>query len=186
MANVLMTTAFSDLQYWSGELLNGAPTALIFSKTATAFGFTIPAGQTFAGYRVVITGTGFAYDGRTPIAGAMNKVTFQDPTGHVILSVDGLAGNPASADFALFASHVMGWTNPDGSIFGPFLSHALSMMLSGSDDIAGTNGADTSILPGFGAGNDTYNMLGGDDWVNGGMGNDTINGGDGYDKLRNV
>lgn len=183
MASVLMTTAFSDLQYWSGELLTGAPTALIFSKTATAFGFTLPAGQTYAGYRVIVTGVGFAYDGRTPIAGVMNKVTFQDPTGHVILSVDGLASNPASADFSLFASHVMGWTNPDGFIYGPFLSHAWSMMLSGNDIIAGTIGADTSILPGFGAGNDTYNMLGGDDWVNGGMGNDTINGGDGYDKL---
>jgi serralysin len=183
MANVVMTTAFSDLPYWSGELLSGAPTAQIFSMTSTGFGFKIPVGQTYAGYRVIVTGTGFAYDGRTPIAGTMNKVTFQDPTGHVILSVDGLASNPVSADFALFASHVMGWTNPNGSVNGPFLSHAWSMMLSGNDVITGTSGADTSILPGFGAGNDTYNMLAGDDWVNGGMGNDTIYGGDGFDKL---
>ena len=55
------------------------------------------------------------------------------------------------------------------------------MLLSGNDVFQGTNGNDNRALSGLNAGNDTFNMLGGDDFIYGGQGSDTVNGGSGWD-----
>ena len=100
-----------------------------------------------------------------------------------MFSVSGLAANTLASDLSLFGSNVFGGIDANGFDINPNLSNAWSMLLSGSDVITGTKGIDYRGIPGLGAGNDSYNMQGGNDWVRGGQGHYTINGGDGFDTL---
>ena len=131
MATVTMTSYFNALDGWPGNLLDAYDGATINTKTATAFAFTYPPSHQFAGYKVTVTGTGFAYSGDTPTAGTMSKIVITDDSGHTVLTVAGLAANTPASDLSLFAANVFGWDTPGGGQ-GSQQLNTWSMLLSGN------------------------------------------------------
>ncbi len=183
MALVTLTDVFANLDNWPGNLFAASDGSTIVAHTATRFAYTFLAGTNFAGFTVTATGTGFAYDGTTPTAGAMQALTITDAGGNIVMTVANIAAKSLASDLSLFAAYEFGWTDPDGNVVNSQQSNAWSLLLSGKDTINGTSGNDNKGFAGVDAGNDIYNMGAGDDRVNGGLGNDTINGGDGWDGL---
>lgn len=184
MATITLTSYFSALNNWSGRLLEAPDGTTIVTQTATTFLFRYPAtGVDYPNYRVEVTGTGFSYVNGEPVAGTMSRVRVLDGSGNVVVTFAGLSTNPIANDFAQFYTSVFGSEGNDGDGIGPEPMTAWSHLMVGNDTISGTAGNDWQGLAGFDAGNDVYNMLGGDDWIVGGLGNDTYNGGDGFDTL---
>lgn len=183
MANVTLTSSFANLPTWQGMLLEAPAGTTVLTKTATSFSFSYPAGSDFPGYKVIVSGTGFAYSGSVPTGGTMSQVRVLNASGQTVITFSGLAGNDISGDFAQFYSNVFGARTATGD--GPNASGmaAWSHLMVGNDTITGTSGNDDRGLAGFDLGNDVYNMGAGDDWVSMGVGNDTMNGGDGWDTL---
>lgn len=136
----------------------------------------------FSGYRVEISGTGFAYSGGEPIAGVMTGVRVLNAAGQVVLTISNLGSNSFINDLSQFHASLFGTESGDTGI-GPNLMVAWGQLLAGNDTITGTSGHDMQGLIGIDAGNDVYNMGGGDDWIVSALGNDTINGGSGFDVL---
>ncbi len=128
-----------------------------------------------------VTGTGFTYDGGEPISGQMSQVRILNNLGQTVLTFGNLGTNPIVNDLSQFYASVFGTEGNDGNGVNASLDVTWSLLMAGNDTITGTNGNDYRALTGFDAGNDLYNMLGGDDYVEGGLGNDTIHGGNGYD-----
>ena len=183
MALVTLTGLYSNLNDWPGNLLSASDGVSIGTHSATNFSYTYAAGTRFAGYTVTSTGTGFAYDGTTPIGGVMRGLAIRDAGGNLVLSVTGIAAGSLASDLSLFAANVFGWSDPGGGGTGAQTKNAWSQLLSGNDTTNGTAGDDRREFVGVDAGNDLFNMRAGDDVVSGGMGHDTINGGDGWDGL---
>lgn len=182
MATVTLTALFANLDRWPGRLFEANEGTTILVKTATAFSFRFPANHDFANYRVLVQGTGFAYDGNEAIDGRMTLIRIFDSTGALVITFSGMQANAISSDFSQFYANVFGSADPNVGP-GPDATAAWSHLLHGNDVINGTAGNDWQGLAGLDYGNDTYNMGAGDDQVNGGIGNDTYYGGDGYDVL---
>lgn len=183
MTRVSLTSTYSDLHSWPGQLLEATDGTVISTATATAFAFTQAAGADFAGFKVTVTGTGFKYISGTPTGGEMTKLVITDATNHVVMTFDTLIAGTLASDFAQFASNVFGSRTPTNDGPSPDGKVVLSHLLSGNDIIRGTSGDDNRELPGVNAGNDKFYMYGGDDRIGGSIGNDSIYGGDGYDRL---
>lgn len=184
MATISLTPLYSNLNSWPGTLLEAPDGATIVTRSATSFVYRLPAtAGEFSNFRVQVTGTGFAYDAGVPIGGRMTQVRILNALGQTVLTFDNLGNNVLANDFSQFYTSVFGTRGNDGEGVNPNLMAAWSHLMAGNDTITGTNGNDYRSLVGFDAGNDVYNMRGGDDYVEGGLGNDTINGGDGYDIL---
>ena len=183
MATITLTDYYAQLNRWQGSLLDAPNGTVVTSHTATSYAFTYPAGDEYAGFVVSVTGTGFTFDGTVPIGGTMTGLVITDESGHTVITIAGLAANTVASDLAWFSSNVFGWSDGNGGGQGPQSDVAWSTLLSGNDTINGTEGNDNRTLAGFGAGNDIYNLMGGDDNIDGDTGSDTINGGDGWDSL---
>lgn len=183
MANITLTALFSNLPDWPGRLFE-APSGTVLTSTAKKFIFQHPAGSgPFAGYRIEVTGNNFAYDSGEPISGKMTQVRVLDGSGNLVVSFTNLGKNSVVNDLSQFYANVFGTRESDGTGIDPQAQTAWSNLMAGGDTITGTNGNDQDGVPGFDPGDDVYNMLGGDDWIQGNIGNDTINGGDGFDVL---
>jgi Ca2+-binding RTX toxin-like protein len=183
LATITLTTLFNDLQEWPGRLLEAPTGTLVTFKSATQFNFRYPAGTDFAGYTVGVTGTGFVYDGNTPLDGVMSAVRIFNASGQLVIAFGGLGTNPVVNDLSQFAVNVLGALSSPDSGVDPNGKVAWSHLLAGNDVTTGTAGNDRRGFVGVDAGNDLFNMGAGDDWVNGGIGNDTIDGGDGADGI---
>lgn len=182
MANVQLTANFANLNTWAGRLFELPTGAIPTALSATSATILFPAtGTEFPNYRIVMTGTGFEYDGGTPIGGVLSSVSILNAANQLVIRFTGLNTNPFTNDFAGFAHSLIGSEGSEGP--GPNTEAAWSQLMAGNDVITGTTGNDRRGFAGMDAGNDVYNMAAGDDFVNGGMGDDTINGGDGYDVL---
>lgn len=179
MAQVTMTSDFSELDSWSGQLLEATGSETAFTRTATTFSYRYGAGHEFPGFTVNVTGTGFSYLGGTPTGGRMSSVVIRDGGGAIIFSVTGIPAGSLAADLQQFHANVFGFNGGDGRDFRA----AWNYLLSGNDTITGSTGNDWQGLTGTNAGNNVFNMRGGDDYIFAGAGRDTINGGDGYDTL---
>ncbi len=182
MATVTLTSFFANLNGWQGNLLDAGGGDASVLRTATSFRITLGASSQFAGYVITVAGTGFSYVNNVATRGTMSGLVIADASGNTVLTVAGLAAGTMASDLSLFQANVFGWDTPNWHQ-GSQQLNAWSMLLSGNDTFNGTTGNDGRSLPGLNAGNDTFNMLDSDDWVNGGAGNDTINGGNGWDTL---
>lgn len=181
MANITLTSLYSSIPDWAGRLMRAQSDTTITSQTATQFTYRLGASAgALQGYKVEVTGTGFTYHSGQPIDGAMTGVRILNAAGAVVLSLASLGSNPFVNDLSQFYSSVFG-NGTDGP--GPQPETAWSQLMAGNDVITGALTNDNQGLVGMDAGDDVYNMRGGDDWIVGGLGNDTINGGDGFDVL---
>ena len=183
MATVTLTDSFNNLNGWQGNLLRADVGTSIFKANSTTFAFTYAAGHPFAGYTVTIKGVGFTFDGSTPTAGDMTRLSITDSLSTTVLTVEGITAHTLASDLSLFAAFGFGWTDSDGTFFGPSVGNSWSQLLSGNDLIVGSAGRDGRYLVGMNHGNDVFSMGDGDDWAGGSMGNDTIDGGNGFDSL---
>lgn len=181
MTRITMTANYNNLNNWSGRLFEAEAGTVVTVRTATVYSFTLPAGHDFAGYKITAVGTGFTYLGGIPAAGNMTQLVVRNAANQVVLVMDTFTNNGIANSLPQFASNAFGWElNGDGA--GPDGNITWSHLMSGNDIINGTSGNDQE-LQGVNAGNDVFNMYGGDDFVWGGIGNDTIYGGDGFDVL---
>lgn len=186
MATVTLTPLYGNLVRWPGHLFEATPDVTITTHTATNFTFRFPsAGVDFPNYQIVITGTGFAYDGFVPLEGDVASVQVRNGLGQVVLTISGINASAMANDLSLLYQDMFGSPghNQGGDGPGPWGMAAWSHLLSGNDTINGSTGNDGWSLPGTNTGNDVTNMGAGNDWAQGGIGNDTINGGDGGDTL---
>lgn len=183
MATLNLTDIFSGNGPYRGGLLVAGPGTTVTTQTNTTFAFTLPVDSSFAGFKITVTGSNLLYIGISPLSGNINSIIIADDSGAAVASIFGITANSLAADFALFGLNVFGWTDVDGQYYWPNSLNPWSTLLSGNDIINGTEGSDWRSVPGYNAGNDVFNMLGGDDFVTGGLGDDTINGGDGWDTL---
>lgn len=185
MATITLTQNFSNLDNWPGRLLQAEPGTTTLTHTATSFSFRMPSsGVDFANYRVVITGTGFTYNGDgVATGGAVSKLQIFNAANQSVITFSGITSASLAYDFSQLYSDIFG--APDYQSDGPSPSGfgAMSHLMSGNDVINGTSGQDGQILAGFNLGNDIFKMGAGDDEIGGSVGNDTIYGGDGYDRL---
>lgn len=182
MATITLTSIYAQLNDWTGPLLEAPDGTTIVTRSATSFVYRLPAtiGE-FANFRVQVTGTGFVYDRGEPIAGRMTQVRILNDLGQTVLTFANLGSNALANDLSQFYASVFGTRENDGEGVSSNLMAAWSHLMAGNDTITGTSGGDYRSLVGFDVGNDVYNMLAGDDYIEGGLGNDTIRGGDGYD-----
>lgn len=182
MARFFFSDNYNNLNSWSGRLFEATSGTVVNTATSTTYMFTLPAGHPFAGYKVLVQGTGFTYLGSTVTGGTMSSVRVINDLGQSVLFIDSLAPNTIASDLTQFVSNAFGWQDPFGGGINPDGKMAWNHLLSGNDTFFGTNGDDRNTQ-GINGGNDVFNMLGGDDWVAGGSGADTINGGAGFDVL---
>lgn len=181
MTRVTLTSFYNDLDGWSGNLFTARAGTVVTQHTATAFAFTLPAGQDYAGFTVTATGTGFAYLDGDPTAGNITKLVVRDTGNHIVLTMDNFTANGLANSLPQFASNAFGWRfNNDGADADGYITW--NHLLSGNDVINGTSGDDRDIQ-GVNVGNDVFNMYGGNDQVWGSIGRDTIYGGAGDDTL---
>lgn len=157
MATLSVSISFPSLalpfQSWPGlDRLDGA--------TATGATFLITTGP-LAGGRIVLGGSGFAYDGEElPAAGTVTSITVQRPGDFATLSVlDGFSRGAAQLRSA-----------PD----------LPAVLMNGNDTLTGAGGGDRLL---GGGGHDSLDGGGGHDRLEGGTGNDTLSGGAGRDQL---
>ncbi len=186
MANVSYFPGFNDLQSWPGRLFEGQSTTSLGPKSDTSAVIKHGSGHPFQNFTITFAGTGFTYDGDTVTDGKISSVTIKNADGNVILKITNISSNAdasLAADFSGIAGLILGMKNGDGDDIGPNGYAAWCQLLVGGDTVTGTNGDDRRQLVGLDAGNDTYNLLGGDDQAEGGIGNDKYNGGDGFDRL---
>lgn len=182
MAGIALTSLFSQLNQWPGTLFEADSNTTVLTQTAKQFSFRYAStGVDFPDYRVVVTGTGFAFDSGGAYDGVMSSVRIFNAAGQLVLSFANLAPNTLASDFSQFYANVFGSSSGEGP--GPDGFVAMSHLMSHNDVITGTAGDDRQSLAGMDVGNDVYNLLAGDDYVNGGIGDDTINGGAGTDML---
>ena len=185
MATVALTSVFNDLNEWPGRLLEVTTPVTILAKTATTFSFRYPStGVDFPNYKITVTGTGFTDSGAIATGGDVAKVQITNAIGQVVLTFSNIGATSLADDFSLLYFDMFGAPGYKAGQ-GPWPSGqtAWSHLTSSTDVYTGTSGDDNRWLPGTDSGNDVFNMLSGDDEVQGGVGNDTINGGDGYDRL---
>lgn len=183
MARLTLTERYSDLNDWPGRLFEAEGTTVFTARSSTKFSFTYPASHDFADFRVVATGIGFSYAGGLPTAGNISKVVVYNGSGQAVLTFDNFTSGTLASSLSQFSSSIFGSRNTAGNGPSPDGEGAWSMLLSGKDVIIGTEGNDRRGVEGFNSGNDTFRMLGGDDYVEGGIGNDTILGGAGVDEI---
>lgn len=120
------------------------------------------------GARIVMTGSGFAYDGSgVPIAGTVADVVFYDANGNRLVSYSGLSASLSTVFLTAFT----------GS-----LEDALAILQSGDDKVVGSANGE-NVLQGLDAGDDVVSAKGGDDFVMGWAGNNSYDGGKGFDVL---
>lgn len=182
MARFFFTDRFNALNSWSGRLFEATTGTVVNTATATAYTFTLPAGHPFAGYKILVQGTGFTYLGSVVTGGTMSNVRVINDLGQSVLFIDNLAPNTLASDLVQFVTNAFGWKDHLGDGPDPDGKMVWNHLLSGNDTFFGTNGDDQNTQ-GVNGGNDVFNMLGGDDEVAGGIGADTINGGAGFDVL---
>lgn len=180
MAQVTLTSVFSSLNDWPGSLLEADGDETNFVRTATSFSYRYGPDHEFAGFSVTATGSGFSYIGGIPTSGRMSSLVIRDSGGNVVLSITGILAGSLAADLAQLYANVFGFGD-DGD--GRNIQAAWNFLLLGNDTITGSVGNDWQGLVGINAGNDLFNMRGGDDYVSAGAGRDTINGGDGDDMI---
>ena len=181
MATINLTSVYANLDRWPGDLLRADEDTVVTARTATTFRFTLGSTSEFAGYTVVVGGTGFTYLNGVATSGTMSSVRIVGPGGATVANITGLTG-PIATDFDQFISDVFG--SPTGDTGpGPDGEAAWDVLSSGSDLMNGTAGDDWLFVAGFNTGNDTANGFGGDDQMFGSIGNDIYNGGAGYDTL---
>lgn len=127
----------------------------------SANGFTtVIGGQVW----ISVGGSGFYYNGNTPVDGTMTSITYS-PNGQAVGTLSGL-----SLDYGDFIANLQA----NG------IDAAISQLLSGDDSILGTSFDDTM----FGRdGDDVISGLGGVDFLYGDAGEDTLNGGADGDHL---
>ena len=179
MANVTMTTRFSQMKEWPGHLLEADGNETIGNRTATNLTFRFGSGHDFEGYTVSISGTGFTWNDGEATGGRVQSLVIRNGAGNVIFSVTGITAGTLGSDLTQLHSAIFGaagQTNPD-------LWSAWNFLMSGNDTITGTNQDDWNFPPGENGGNNLYNLLGGNDWTWVGSGRDTINGGAGDDTI---
>jgi serralysin len=119
------------------------------------------------GDQIVLTGSGFAFNGSFATKGMVTGVQFISGAGEKFLAISG-ASFKASAVFAEIK---------DKSFFD-----LLSVLTAGSDVIKGTESGNDIII-GTNKGNDKIYGLGGDDFIKGSAGNNLIDGGSGWNTL---
>lgn len=185
MATINLTSIYANLGDWPGRLFETGTDTTILTTTATSFVFRLgPSAGDFADFRIVVSGTGFAYDGGEPIAGKMSSVRVLDGSGNLVISFTNLGNNSFVNDLSQFYASCFGtFDSGDGDGIDPQYWSAWGQLTAGNDTINGTDGDDWRNLVGFDAGNDLYLMGAGDDWITAALGKDTINGGDGYDTV---
>ena len=183
MARLNITPLYSSLDNWPGRLFEAEGATIFNARTATSFVFTYPPGHDFAGFRVAVTGTGFAYSLGLPSAGSISSVVVRNGAGQPVLVFNSFTPNTLASDLSQFAASVFGGRDALGNGPGANGRGAWSILLSGNDVINCTNGNDRRSVEGLNSGNDRFNMLAGDDSVAGGIGNDTIFGGSGVDEI---
>lgn len=179
MAQVTLTTRFSQLDNWPGHLLEAEGNETIVTRNATTFTYRYGSGHDFQGYTVSIVGTGFTWNGDVATGGRVQSLTIRDGAGDLILSVSGITAATLASDLAQFQSVIFGVEDQ----INPEVWAAWNYLMSGNDTITGTNEDDWRVPVGANRGNNVFNMRGGDDWIEAGAGRDTINGGDGDDWL---
>lgn len=179
MAQVTLTTQFSQLDNWPGRLLEAEGNETIVTKNATTFTYRYGAGHDFQGYTVSIVGTGFTWNGDVATGGRVQSLTIRNGAGDAILTVSGITAATVASDLAQIHSVIFGVEDQ----ISPEVWAAWNYLMSGNDTITGTNGDDGRVPMGANAGNNVFNMLGGNDWIEAGSGRDTINGGNGEDWL---
>lgn len=181
MATIRPSNLFSELRDWPGRLLEGDDTTTVVARGGGTFTLRHGAGSPFEGFRIEAKGTGFAYLDGVPVAGTMTQLLIFDAEGRVVLAGSKLSGELVT-DLALFADSILGSPSEEAGP-GPDGGTAWSLLLSQNDKVVGTEGDDRRYLPGFNAGDDTFDMRGGDDQMSGGIGDDAYFGGEGYDEL---
>jgi hypothetical protein len=183
MANVTYFPGFNDLPNWPGRLLEGQSSTSLGPKSQTSAVIKHGNGHPFQNYTITFAGIGFTYDGDTVTGGKVASVVIRNASGDIILQIEDIAGKTIAADFSGVAGNILGSKDGNGDSIGPNGYAAWCQLLVAGDTVTGTTGDDHQRLVGLDSGNDTYNLLGGDDRAEGGIGNDKYNGGDGFDTL---
>lgn len=129
----------------------------VSDKTATKLELT-----GLNGYQLEYTGTGFTYDGDTPLSGKVTKIEFLTPDGGPLLTI-------SSGDFKLQQIFSLS-PSAELAIF--------NILEAGNDTFIGSSVGDV-FLYGTNAGNDTIKGMGGNDYIQGSAGNNKIDGGAG-------
>ena len=176
MPIITLTDLFTNLFTGPGDLFAADAGVTIGAHSATVFSYTFQSGTTFSGYTVKANGTGFQYDGSTPVDGTMKSLTITDGGGQTVMTVTGIAAGSLASDLGLFASYEFGGTDLTGTPTGSHPISAWSQLLSGNDTINGSPGFWARDFVGIDAGNDLYNLGPDGGWIAGGPGNDTITG----------
>jgi Ca2+-binding RTX toxin-like protein len=153
MAKFVLTDKIGDFNFATFNYFALAVTA----KSATALEL---AGDN--GYRLVYSGSAFAYDGDTPTAGNVTKVEFLAPDGDPLLTI-------SNGNFKL----------PQIFTLSPSAETDIFNILERGNDIFTGSANDDVILYGTNDGNDTIKGLGGNDYIQGSDGKNTIDGGAG-------
>src|SRR3712207_2979833 len=90
MATVTLSHRYAGLDDWPGRLFEADATTTVLTRGATSFSIRHGAGSDFEGYRVVVTGTGFVYQGGVAIAGTMQQIRVLDAAGAIVLTINDL------------------------------------------------------------------------------------------------
>lgn len=182
MARVVLTEHYSNLESWAGRLLEADDDTAITARRGGSFAFTHGGDHPFSGFTVTVTGRNFTYADGVAVDGTMTGVTIRNGSGQIVMSITNLGSNPLTNDLSQFYTNALGATNGDA---GPDSDGkaAMSHLLAGDDTIIGSNGNDFRILVGLNAGDDVFDMKGGDNEIGGSVGNDRIVGGSGFDRI---
>ena len=184
MAAVTITDFMPGYTFWAdiqGE--DSGDPALITTRTATTFRFTVANTGDFAGWKVIVNGSGFTYlandtDGvLEPTGGLINTISIRDAANNVVMTIGSF---PPGEKPELVELYYALFDNGSGNTQGLF--DFFTQILAYDDVINGSNGND-DIASGRNWGNDTVFGNGGDDYIKGDAGNDILDGGSGYDTL---
>lgn len=184
MATVTITNFMPAWTFWAdiqGE--DSGDPALITTRTATTFRFTVANTGDFAGWKVIVNGSGFTYlandtDGvLEPTGGLINTISIRDAANNVVMTIGSF---PPGEKPELVELYYALFDNGSGNNQGLF--DFFTQILAYDDVINGSNGND-DIASGRNWGNDTVFGNGGDDYIKGDAGNDILDGGSGYDTL---
>ncbi len=171
MATFTTTDTIPDSKSWT-EFFQPDSLALITTASPTTFGWTNPDGS-----RVVLTGSGFTFDGTAPLTGTVTGFTVTNASNQTLLTAIAL-----SADLQSLFLYAFG-TTPEGEPHDPASGYLfLSYLMLGNDTFNG--GAHIDYFSGGNdRGNDTVNGGDGSDFIKAYAGRDLINGGNGTDTL---
>ena len=184
MAAVTITDFMPGYTFWSNIQGDdsGSP-ALITTRTASSFRFTVATTGDFAGWKVIVGGSGFTYlpnetDGTLePTGGLVNSISIRDAANNVVMTINSfpVGEKPELVElyYSLFGT---------SSQVAPDLFNMFTSLLLFNDVINGSNG-DDDIAAGRNHGNDTIFGNAGNDYIKGDAGSDTIDGGSDFDTL---